>query len=118
MPIKSVSVDKSLGNFDRVYWDALDPGDEGEPLAAGGYSALCIHLRKSGTPTGSVVVDGSVDGGANWFPLATDGGANSVYRVVDNPPELVRARATSNMADGSSAYVNVTAKFGHLAGRC
>ena len=114
----AATVDRSFGNFDRISWDTITAGDTGEAIVAGQYSALCVRLVRVGATVGGSLVDGSTDGGLTWFNILSDGGSASVYRVIENPPELVRVRLADNTTSGATLTATATGKFSYLSGRC
>lgn len=115
MAIQPASVDKSSGNYDAISWGPLSPGDTGDPVNAGSYSAICVTLKRVSAPSGDLSLEGSTDGGVSWVVIAT---SNPAYRVIDNPPELIRPRAGANLTEGGTAIVTITGKFAYLSGRC
>lgn len=113
-----VTIDKTR-NFDRCIWPEFTPGDEGEHVVSGQYSAVCVYCEKlSGTNgNGVLYLEGSTDGGVTWFQLSANSTA-TVYRVVENPPELIRPRLSDSAVAGTTWRVSATGKFSYLSGRC
>lgn len=98
----------------RIQWAGLLNGDDGSPYANVSYADRSVQIKGTFGAGGTVVIEGSNDGGATYTTLADQGGTALSFTAVGikqirDLPGLIRPRVTAG--DGTTALeVNLIAR--------
>jgi hypothetical protein len=99
MATKSVA-SNSIGTQAFQYvWSALGSADDGAPVDVTDLADLCFQALGTFSTGGTVILEGSLDGGTTWSPLkdpsstAISKTASGISAVLEHP-QKIRPRAT------------------------
>lgn len=92
-----------------ISWLAMPNGNDGAPAGAGGYSDKSIQVTGTFGAGGTVIAEGSNDGGTTWFPLTDPTGTAISFtsaggKAITEAVGMFRPRVTGG--DGTTA-INV-----------
>lgn len=106
MAVRSLLVTPGFrGEITRVRWTGLLTGDTGEPLSMAQFFDRSIQVVGTFGPGGTLIIEGSNDGGGTYSTLTDVIGNNlsltsSALRQVSELPEYLRPRVTGG--DGTT----------------
>lgn len=108
MAVKTATIEPIGASAYLVSWAAMANGDSGDPVKFAGAADRSIQVNGTFGVGGTVVLEGSNDGGTTWFTL-TDPQGNAISKTanaleaVSEVTVLVRPRVTAG--DGTTSLL-------------
>jgi hypothetical protein len=105
MATRGVTATQGDVGFAKFIWSGLLNGDDGSGAAPGVYGDMSVQAKGTFGTGGTVILEGSLDGGATWSPLTDPGGGAISFtgagiETVLQYCELIRPRVTAG--DGTT----------------
>lgn len=105
MAVRNVVVTQHVAGSQKATWSGLLNTDSGTPFMPGVYGDMTVQAFGTFGAGGTVILEGSLDGGTTWSPL-TDPGMTAIsftaagIETVMQYCELIRPRVTAG--DGTT----------------